>query len=54
MTIPEQLDLSRVRKFQAERINMYKEPEAGKRWNSHKANKQIRLLVTESEAGKES
>ena len=33
MTVPKQLDLSRIRNFQAERTNTYKEPKAAKRWN---------------------
>ena len=38
LTVLKKLDLSRVRNFQAERTNTYKEPKAAKRWN--KANKQ--------------
>lgn len=40
MTVLKKLDLSRIRNFQAERTNTYKEPKAAKRWNGHKANKQ--------------
>lgn len=44
MTVPKQLDLPRIRNFQAERANTYEEPKAAKRWNWSQS-KQINMIT---------